>query len=349
MDADSNNDIEERASAWLIQRDSGNWTKADQARLTEWLEASTRHRITFLRLELAWESSARLKALGAGVPGDLPPPPGEWNLTPSYDSARPDWSEDAPETPRTEHAAGWIHSLVDKARSKSRQFVIAASVLLSVATGFGAYHIQWRGQDFATPIGGLASVPMVDGSKITLNTDSQVRVKLSQRERRIELDRGEAFFEVTKDRDRPFVVQAGGRRVVAVGTKFSVRRDGEALEVTVTEGIVKLDDTVLTVGMIARESDGGVRVERKSLADAELQLSWLRGVLMFRDLPLSEAVAEINRYNTRKLVISNPTVGALRVEGNFRPTNLLAFVRLLETGFPVRVTMQADRIVLDAR
>ncbi|MEJ1961315.1 MAG: FecR domain-containing protein [Gammaproteobacteria bacterium] len=72
---------------------------------------------------------------------------------------------------------------------------------------------------------------MRDGSAITLNTDSQLRVALTEAERRVDLKQGEAFFEVAKDSTRPFVVEAGRKRVVAVGTKFSVRRDGDFVEV----------------------------------------------------------------------------------------------------------------------
>lgn len=140
-----------------------------------------------------------------------------------------------------------------------------------------------------------------------------------------------------------------GRHVVAVGTKFSVRREGDALEVTVTEGVVRLDDTFLTAGMIALAREDGVLVQRKSLAEAELHLSWRRGILMLRELPLSQAVAEFNRYNVRKLVLADPAVGALKVEGNFRPTNVLAFVRLLESGFPIQASVEGDRIVLSAK
>jgi len=338
---DRNDDVEESAGAWLTRRDSGNWTAADQARFEAWLAASTLNRITFLRLELAWEESARLKALGAGIPGDRPPPPGEWNLTPFFDSSRAR-AQDG-ETSVEAHPGVRYRS------AGLRRLAIAASLIIVAAVGLLAYQMQQGHERFATPVGGLASVPMLDGSKITLNTDSQIRVALTQRERRIELKRGEAFFEVAKDRERPFVVSVDGRKVVAVGTKFSVRRAGDALEVTVTEGVVKLDDTVLTVGMIALAREDGVLVQRKTLAEAELHLSWRRGVLMLRELPLSEAVAEFNRYNIRKLVVTDPAVGALKVEGNFRPTNVLAFVRLLESGFPIHASMEADRIVLSAR
>src|ERR1700733_14885717 len=86
MGTERTNEIDNAASDWLIRRDSGAWTDADQARFDQWLNASTLNRVAFLRLELAWEDAARLKALGAGIHGEQPPPPGHWNLTPFFDS-----------------------------------------------------------------------------------------------------------------------------------------------------------------------------------------------------------------------------------------------------------------------
>lgn len=355
MSADHNRDVEECASAWLARRDSGAWSDADQARLEQWLAASTLNRVTFLRLELAWEESARLKALGAGVPDDRPPPRGHWNLSPFPLSPFPNslrapaqaGADLAGRHPRSRRGPGYSAFL--RHLTRHWHLAIASSLLLALAVGVGAHWARLGGERFTTTVGGLASVSIADGSKITLNTDSRVHVKLTKSERRIELDRGEAFFEVAKDRDRPFVVDAGGRRIEAVGTKFSVRRNSGSVEVIVTEGRVRVDETVLTAGMIGLAGEDGLLVQRKNLEDAELHLSWRRGVLMFRELPLYEAAAELNRYNVRKLVVADPAVGELKVEGNFRPTNVMAFVRLLEAGFPVRAEIEDDRIVLSAR
>ena len=90
------NEIDQVAGDWLVRRDSENWSAADQERLEGWLSASTLNRVAFLRLELAWEDAARLKALGAGIQSDQPPPPGHWNLTPFFDprsTASPSASE----------------------------------------------------------------------------------------------------------------------------------------------------------------------------------------------------------------------------------------------------------------
>jgi transmembrane sensor len=379
VSTDRTNTIEEAASDWLIRRESGQWTDADQARFEQWLDASTLNRVAFLRLELAWEESARLKALGAGVHGDQPPPPGCWNVTPFFDSNRAgpaghaDSTNDTPvsatASPAQERQTADTGTFAVR---RTRHLAIAASVLLAAAGAIGWYVWQ-TGSDYKTPIGGLASVPMLDGSKITLNTNSQVRVALTEVERRVDLKQGEAFFEVAKDSNRPFVVEAGKKRVVAVGTKFSVRRDGESIEVVVTEGKVRVENArrplrsrvveasvpataedpdgpvLLTSGAIARAGESGVLVQRKTVPEAETHLSWRSGVLMFREQSLADAASQFNRYNTRKIVIADPAVAALKVEGNFRATNVEAFVRLLESGFPVRAASEENRIVLSSR
>jgi len=83
---------------------------------------------------------------------------------------------------------------------------------------------------FSTVIGGLEAVPLGDGSRVTLNTDSELQVSLEPTERVVNLNHGEAYFEVAQDKTRPFIVKAGHARVIAVGTQFSVRRDGDQVD-----------------------------------------------------------------------------------------------------------------------
>jgi transmembrane sensor len=421
MGTERTNEIDDAASDWLIRRDSGAWNDADQARFNQWLNASTLNRVAFLRLELAWEDAARLKALGAGIPGDRPPPPGRWNVTPFFDlhpASVPDENppsltapdsgrlileeSSAHESPggvpardetsaqratRTLQATAVSHGesaddsdSLHRSASPStfptpppsavaakpvgfnrRRITLAAAATLLLAVGIAAYvALAPGGERYSTSVGGFASVPMADGSKVTLNTDSQIRIALTETERRVELKHGEAFFEVSKDPSRPFIVRVGSKRVIAVGTQFSVRREGDDVEVVVTEGKVRVEDgaagrisrayqsadVYLTPGSIARVGDDGVLVQRKTLPEAEEQLSWRTGVLTFRDQSLAEVIAEFNRYNVRKIVIQDPAVASLKIEGNFRATNVEAFVRLLESGFPVRAEARADQIVL---
>ena len=284
--------IDAVASDWLIRRQSGAWSAADQAHLDEWLNAATLNRVAFLRLERAWEDAARLKALGAGIAGDRPPPPGRWNLTPFFDPRASESSDNDPETVLSQLASArptidetvndsahlhhrdmaFIPSPAGRAKPlglRQRRLALSAAAALLFAVGGGLYlAFAPNGERYATPVGGLASVPMPDGSKVTLNTDSQIRIALTDTERRVELGHGEAFFEVSKDPKRPFVVRAGDKRVVAVGTKFSVRREGDDIEIVVTEGKVRVEDgaagqyshvggsadVFLTPGSIARAS-----------------------------------------------------------------------------------------------
>jgi len=339
----SNKEIEKAAAGWLARRDRGNWVEADQAGLNDWLRISTTHRVAFLRLEAAWQQAERLKALGAGVTHGQIPPPGAWQHSP-FLSGDPD------------EVASPVASVGKLGQRHRWRYGLAASVLLIVSGGLGWYIHATRGSSYETVVGGLQAVPLRDGSNITLNSDSQVHVAVSDKERRVELTHGEAFFEVTKDPARPFVVRAGHARVIAVGTKFSVRRDGEDVSVVVIEGRVRVerDDkttadlppALLAAGNVARSDASGVLVAEKPLPVAEEMLSWRNGFLVFHDTPLATAVAEFNRYNTRKIVIDDPTVAELRIGGNFRSNNVDAFVRLLESGLLIRAEQQQDRIIL---
>jgi transmembrane sensor len=211
------------------------------------------------------------------------------------------------------------------------------------------------GPAYQTPIGAVETLAITDGSHVILNTDSEIRVALSPRERGIHLERGEAFFEVAKDPHRPFVVHAGAVSVTAVGTQFSVRRRQTDTLVVVTEGVVRVGNTAanpvsdgqsVKAGQLARISDTGVLVQDKTIPETEEQLSWRRGVLVFHDTRLSEAVAEFNRYNTRKIVIADASLNDFRVAGSFNAASTTTFVHLLAQGFPVRVEERADELIL---
>lgn len=394
MGTESTQAIEEAASAWLIRRDSGVWTPADEACLQRWLEASSLQRVAFWRLEVAWAEAARLKALGAGISSERPPPRGEWTLTPFFEpraetigpaeerssdfdspaaTAATD-ATDAKETPdstgRDITAAGLLARPQPPARMRRRPaivtFVAAASCLLAL-TGGAYYWLKGSPDRYTTPIGGIASVPLQDGSNITLNTGTEVHVALTNRERDIDLARGEAFFEVSKDAKRPFVVRAGKKLVIAVGTQFSVLHEGDDIRVIVTEGTVRIenrhpgtaaspqrefsvphptDAVLLSAGSVAHAGDEGVLVQKETVSETQEQLSWRTGILMFRDQTLAAAAGEFNRYNERQIVIRDPAVADLKIEGNFRATNVDAFVRLLESGLPVHATVSDNQIVL---
>ncbi len=363
-------EIEAIAAAWFAKRESGGWNAADQAQLEAWLDSSTAHRIAFIRIVTAWERSGRLKALGAGVPPGSIPPRDAWAFAPSskvQTLRTPQQRVESVASPEPGAAPSIAH--IPEARASSRRFLRfsqfsprmrAVATLLIVGTAAGAvwYFSTDHTNSYRTQIGALTTVPLSDGSKVTLNTDSQIHVELSPTLRRVKLDQGEAFFEVSKDGARPFVVEIADKRVIAVGTQFSVRRENNDIRVLVTEGRVwierrgtadKAAQTQLAAGSEARTSQTAVLIDRPAPAQVEQLLSWRTGYIIFRDTALADAVADFNRYSARKIYIEDPAIAGIRIGGNFRSGDADAFLWLLHSGFPINVEQRSDRIILTKR
>lgn len=325
---------EQEAAAWLIRQDGGAWTAQDAAEFDAWLAASAGHRVAYYRFKGAWQEAGKLGAVLGARPNLL-------------DEASPvDEVLEAPAPSRR--------------RRRVPGAALAAGVACALSLAVMAYLLlPLPSNVYSTRIGVMETVSLPDGSRLTLNTDSRLRVDLDQQERHVGLRQGEAFFEVAKDPARPFVVEAGDKRVIAVGTAFSVRRSGDDVQVVVSEGRVRVETRggkteelaapLLKAGMMARTQGAAVLVQERSPEQIAQTLSWRNGQLVFRDTPMAEAVAEFNRYNERKLIIDDPAVGQLRVGGIFRATQLDAFVSLVQQGFPVQAQREADRIVLTSR
>ncbi|MBN8923399.1 MAG: histidine kinase [Rhodanobacter sp. 68-29] len=341
----SSRQIEHIAAAWLARRDSGRWSAADEASLDEWLADATAHKVAFLRLEAAWREAGRLQALGAGLSGDRVPPPGRWAQPHEVELAAPSVSRRR--NTRRRPLLRWLTGA-------------AAVAVLAVA---GTVSWQRGGIEpvvqYDTAVGQLSEVSLSDGSQATLSSDSRIRVAWTRNRRQIDLERGEAYFHVAKNPGKPFVVEAGKRQVVAVGTRFAVRRDGDALRVVVTEGVVRLEpagadgkgslSTLLPAGSVAQLDGNGLLVRSLPLAQAKRYLDWRDGYVSFHDTPLASAVMELNRYSVRKIVVVDPAIAHLPLGGHFRWSNTQAFVNLLTAAFPVRAVQQGNQVLLYAR
>lgn len=306
--------IEERAALWRSRQEQPEWSAADQAALDAWLEESTAHRVAWLRMEYGWRKVGRLSVLRGATPAE---------------ERRP-------------------------LLSRWRPAAMAAGLALVVGLGSLVATQQLGGRKvYATELGGHATAPLADGSKIELNTDTRVRVALAEEQRTVWLDRGEAYFDVAKDPDRPFVVFAGGRKVTVLGTRFSVRRDGDRVLVAVAEGKVRVDPlrptapippAVVTGGDVVIADDIATLVTPKSAARVESELAWRRGLLMFDKSTLGDAVDEINRYNRKKLVVDDADAAAIRITGSFEAENVDAFARLLREAFGLNVEENGEEI-----
>lgn len=189
-------------------------------------------------------------------------------------------------------------------------------------------------------------VRLEDGSRVHLNVDSQVKVAFREGERRLTLTRGEAFFEVAHDPARPFVVEADGARIRALGTKFDVRRQTDGVRVTLLQGRVQVspEDSRRAI-VLAPNQQATVSREgaiRRTAADAARTTSWTTGRLIFRDTPLAAAVAEVNRYSDRKVEIEGAELAGRPVSGFFDVGDSESFARGVADLFDLSLSRGAD-------
>lgn len=239
------------------------------------------------------------------------------------------------------------------ARSRTL-YPMAMAACLAVVVGLGA--LWWSLADvgaYATMPGEQKVATLADGSRIALNTDTQVDVRFSPERRQIELDRGEAMFEVAHDAERPFVVIAGDTRVHAIGTVFTVRRTRDDVIVTLIKGKVAVTrghprtggavepSLVLRPGeRLTEPLDGPRRIEPQSV---EAATAWRRGQTVFSETPLGSAVSELNRYGGPPIVVDDPRVAALPVSGVFA-TNAPDFAEAVATLHGLRIEKEGDTL-----
>lgn len=234
----------------------------------------------------------------------------------------------------------------------SRSAKIAAGVLVLAATGALTLGIAFeRGRPLTTGVGEQRLVSLDDGTKVRLDTDTRLRVRLTGDARQIVLERGQAFFDVAHDASRPFVVRAGDQSVRALGTRFEVRREGEVVRVTLVEGAVEVkgEDQArrLAPGEALAARAGALEAPRR--VDLAAATSWTSGRLVFRSTPLAQAVAEVNRYSDGKVVLDTPQLKNVPVSGVFDVGDTRAFVAAVSDLFALEAQQEGAGYRLKAR
>ncbi|HEY3813603.1 MAG TPA: FecR domain-containing protein [Caulobacteraceae bacterium] len=307
---------DDAAAAWAVRLGEGALDREAQAELDAWLNEDPRRRGALLRAQAAWRL---LDRAGEGH-GAVPAPR---------------------RRPVLRFALGRRRLLAGGAAA------IAASVAgVAVMVNMGAR--------YGTALGEVRRVPLADGSLAAINTESVVDVALRKDERRVTLERGEAWFSVAKDKARPFVVAAGPVRVRAVGTAFSVRLHATGADVLVTEGVVE----AWTEGAVAKKvriaagarafisNAVGPTQPVESPQQIDRALAWRDGQIALEGETLAQAAAEFNRYNKKKLVIEDPELAGGTLVGWFHANEPEAFARAAAATLNARVVEDKDAIRL---
>jgi transmembrane sensor len=328
---------DEAASFWLVRHDAGPLDPDEQAEFEAWHADSATNGAAFQRAQSAWD-------IFGCAEGD-----------PHANALRETALAAGPEPRRGIWAGigiGLAASLLAFATFNLELFRPSPQQTSKVATAHVFAPPEPTAprsdiEDFSTKKGERRTFDLVDGTHLTLNTDSVVRVIYGPRRRFVRLFRGQALFEVAKDRRRPFVVQVADRQVTALGTVFEVMLDSNRMKVTLVEGKVVIDAvndhstnaaiigaTVLTPGQEFIAAIGAA--PQLARVDIDRELRWREGFVEFNDVPLAKAVEEMNRYSSRRIVIHDEEIGKLRISGVFRTGNPERFSAIVGELLPLR-------------
>ena len=219
-----------------------------------------------------------------------------------------------------------------------------------------------RGPVLRTQLGESREVTLADGSVVTLAPASELSVEMSDRERRVVLSRGDAFFHVAKNPRRPFVVYTKAARIRAVGTAFGVQTDANRVVVSVVEGRVAVSGdrslervrgratpppaavSVAADEQVTVEASGDPGVVRK--INGATELAWASGQLIFEDEEVATVVSRFNRYNRTQIVIQWPELARRRVSGVFKADEPTSFVSLITSMTGVSAVHEGDRLIV---
>ena len=239
---------------------------------------------------------------------------------------------------------------------------LAAAALVICSLGGAGYWWAARPDDYRTIAGERRVVTLSDGSKLSLDADSEVTVRYGKNERFLRLLKGQARFDVAHDKTRPFSVIAGRQKVIATGTAFNIDMGGPKVLVTLIEGhVVVVDEYGENAPATARPkvielkagqqlSSGPRAVPEIAQANIQRVTAWTIGQLMFDDEPLSSVVDRVNRYGGTQIIITDPKVGAMKISGVFNAGDVLGFVEIVTHYLPVRaVSDEPHTIALESQ
>lgn len=273
-----------------------------------------------------------------------------------------------------------VHRL--STRRKFAAVGVAVLLLLTVGVVFfqGQHWLRHNGAErvdrYVTRVGERKTIPLPDGSEVTLNTATEILVNFNEGMRRVRLERGEALFEVTPDPARPFTVNLDNHAVSVLGTAFNLRKNPADFTLAVVEGVVLIhrqeeqpapnapllkphmgdarNNTHLSQQRVMAGTVVNINTAHNTFSafrqnNMNNYLGWRSGILQFQDQPLSAVVKELNRYMGKKILIEDASIMNLNVYAAIDLEQLPQALTDLEHILPVMVEHYYDRIVMSAR
>lgn len=303
----------------------------------------------FARLKTRETSSADLQAFRI------------WRKTPghkeAYDEVVAFWkqSEAVGADPDIQDALAAALGRADKAPANRRAVrvsrpIIGLSLAAAVLALFGGAVVLRGAQNYATDVGEQRLVRLADGSTVRLDTNSKVEVRLKAGRRDVRLVRGQALFQVAHDAARPFVVQADGASVTALGTRFDVKHEAGGVRVTLVQGSVEVRAQHGAAPQVWRLQPGQAISTSQPAAtpkpvDVDVATSWTQGRLVFHALPLTQAVAEVNRYSRERIELDPGPLAGQPITAAFNAGDTEAFVTAVAEVHDLKVTRSEKGVI----
>lgn len=326
--------VAEQAAIWYFELAESAPDRQRRAEFFRWLKRSPRHIEEFLAIAVLEQAVSELPGSIADAVAELRRDAGATALPLAGAAAHTD------ERPRRQRRRlGWASAAA------------AASALLFFMVALDRSPEPALHQ---TDLGEQRSFALQDGSIVTLNTRSTLSVEFDGSTRRVALLDGQAMFDVVEDKARPFVVETGDVSLSVLGTKFSVYRRPQSIEVAVVEGKVAAvpvhspqEQVIMAAGEGAVATTGG-EITRRQHIDVEKALAWTERRLIFDDARLSEVVAEFNRYNRVPLVVEDRALARRTITTVFNAHDVTALVGFLELEPGIEVEYGRDAIRIRA-
>lgn len=328
------NSIDDEASLWLVRLDNGNLSEQSRQELKAWLAADERHQQALKSMADVWHDMDEVLMMI------------------NDDSA-------------SKNASIW--SVLTPAFKPA---LLAASASFLAIILWLTMPANVEKHSYATLIGQQMDTRFEDGSIIHLNTNSHIETEFSDEKRIIKLIKGEALFEVAHDPTRPFIVYAGDRLVQAIGTKFVVHLAPENIQVTVTDGKVKMSKVALNTSLDDIKALNSATIERDDIFIAKgekvistsndspklsvikpesiaRELSWLNGKLVFDNERLLDVIKKINRYDDIEIVLGDPSLHDVKISGRFDLGDSEALIEAIELSFNITSHQpESNKIIL---
>jgi transmembrane sensor len=336
----------EAAEWFVVIRDEDDPNAETLQGWLRWMEATEGNRVAFEAVAQAWHTTPAALASLMPTPSEL---------------AADNYGGDEP-------VDQWLSSRrqpIQRQRVRRGWAAAASVVAIGVLLYAASRHLLSTAapsDEFVTKTGEQIEITLADGSHVSLGAKSRLLVAFTKERRAVRLDAGEAFFSVKKDRIRPFTVHAVSGDITAVGTAFDVRAVADRMTVAVTEGIVSVssDSQYAAAARAAVQVASGQQLTIDSQQPHQAltvmqspnpgeRARWREGVLVYRDEPLRDVVADVARYSNQELEITDASVGELHFSGVVYKNAVDEWAAALPESFPVKLVSQGGRLTIRSR